>query len=72
MVQIFAYFKDVQILQKLEATKSFVQDDETTPFFLTRQLFIHYGAPNAHVNTVAMYHHLDGQRSMHHESKSSD
>ena len=45
---------------------------EITWFFLVRGLFVHYGAPEVPVNVVAAYHRLDGERSMHHESKTDE
>ena len=65
MVQIFAYFNRIQIVQKLEPTKIFAWDDETTRFFLVRELFIYYGAPDVPVNMVGAYHCLDDERNMH-------
>ena len=38
--------------------------------FFPQQLFTYYGAPDVPVNMVALYHRLDGERSMQHESKS--
>ena len=69
MVQIFAYFEHLQIVQKLELTKIFVWEYEITRFYLARQLFVDYGAQDVPINIVAAYHRLDGERSMHHESK---
>ena len=72
MVQILAYFEHVQIALKIEPMKTFARDDKTTQFFLTQQHFIHYHTPNVHVNMVGGYHGLDGERTMHHQSKSSN
>ena len=66
-VQFFSYFEHTQIVRKIEPRKFFL---EITRFFLTRQLFVYYGAPDVPVNMVASYHHLDGERSMQHEWKS--
>ena len=43
------------------------RDDEFTQFFLTWQLFLEYGGPDVPLNTVAVYHCLGGERSMHYE-----
>ena len=59
-------------MRKLERTKSFAQDDKTTRFFLVRELFIYYGTPDVPVNMVAAYHRLNGERSKHRVSKSSN
>ena len=69
MVQIFAYFEHIKIVQKLEHIIIFAQDGKIFWFFLARQ-HVYYGAPDVPVNVVAAYHHLDGERSMHCESKS--
>ena len=66
MVQIFAYFEHVQTVRKLEPMKNFPQDYDITRFILAKQL-----APDVPVNMVAtVYHSLDGERNMHHESNS--
>ena len=72
MVQIFVYFEHMQIVRKLEPTKIFAQDYDITRLFLAWQLFVYYIAPDVSGNMVATYHHLDGERSMHHESNSSN
>ena len=69
LVQIFAYFEHIQIVWKLEHANFFARDYKITWFFLARQLFVYYGAPDAPVNMVAVYHHLDGERNMNHELK---
>ena len=60
MVQIFAYFEHMQTMQKLEPTK----------FFLGNTKLPDYGTPDVPINMVATYCRFDGERSMHHESKS--
>ena len=70
LVQIFAYFEHVQIVQNLDPTKSFAWGYKIAQFFLTRQFFVYYGAADVTVSVVATYHRLDGERSMHNESKS--
>ena len=72
MVQIFAYFEHIQIMQKLGPMRIFSRDYKSTRFFLAQQLFVYYGASDVPVNMVAAYHRLDGRRSMHHESESSN
>ena len=72
MVQIFMYCKHVKILRELKHTKLLAGDCNITRFFLAGQLFVYYGAPHVHVNLVATYRHVDGKRSMHHESKGSN
>ena len=62
----------IQIVQKLEPTKSSVRDNATIRFFLVRQLFVYYDAPDVLVNMVGAYHCLDGERTMHRESKNSN
>ena len=42
MVQIFAYFERIQIVEKLENTKLFSREYEITRFFTARQLFVYY------------------------------
>ena len=66
------HISNTHVVRKLERTKSFAQDDETTRLFLVRKLFVHYGTPNVPVNMVAPYYRLDGERSMYHVSKSSN
>ena len=61
MVQIFVYFKHIEIMQNLEPTKLLA---EITQFFLVCQRFIHYGTPEVPVNMVPAYHHFDSERSM--------
>ena len=71
MVQIFTYMlysEHKKIVQKFEPMKIFARDDETTQFFLTRQLFVYYDAPDVNVNMVASYYHHNGERSMHRQS----
>ena len=36
-------------------------------FFLVQQLFIYYSPPDVPVNTVASYHRLGGEGSVHDE-----
>ena len=70
--KIFAYFEHMHIVQKLEPTEIFDRDYDITRFFLAWQLFVYYVAPDVPVNMTAAYHGLDGKRSMHHESNSSN
>ena len=44
MVQIIAYFEQMQIVRKLKPTKSFAQEYKFTRLFLARQLLVYYGA----------------------------
>ena len=70
MVLSPAYFKHMQIVQKLEPTKFF---PGITQFFPTRQPFKYYGTPDVPVNMVALYHHgLHSEKSMQHELISSN
>ena len=55
---------------KIRTYKNF--SPENTQFFIAWQLVTYYDAPDVPVNMVAAYHCLDGERSMHHESKSSN
>ena len=57
---------------KLEPPKIFDQDYEIARFSFAWQHFVKYATPDVPVNMLAMYHGLDGERSMHHESKSSN
>ena len=50
MVQIFAYFKYIQIVRTLEPTKVFARVYEITQFYIAWQLFIYFGAPDVPVN----------------------
>ena len=56
--EIFAYFEHMQNVWKLEPTKVFITKYEITQFFLARQCFLYYGAPDVPVNMVhvAVYH----------------
>ena len=72
MPQVFAHFEHIKVVRKVVPTKNFDQDYNIAQFFLTEQLFIWYGAPDVPVSMVAAYHRVDGERSVHHESKSSN
>ena len=71
MVQIFAYFKHIQIVRKLELAKIFPEITSFPDSFFAQQLFVYYlyKTPDVPVNMVATYDRLDGERSMHYESK---
>ena len=62
MAQLFSHFKHMQILQKLEPLKISPWDYKIAQFFLTRQLFVYYSAPDVPVSMVASYHCLDAER----------
>ena len=64
VVQIFAYFEHIQIVQELELAKLFTQD---YPILSHTSSFVCYAAPDVTVSMVASYHCLDGERSMQHE-----
>ena len=61
----FHIFQTYTNCAKIRTYENFSRDDETTRFFLLRQLFIYYGTPDVFVNMVGAYHCLDGERSMH-------
>ena len=65
MVQILAYFEHIQIVQKLEPTKNFSPRLPDSFLHGNFASTIQCSTPDIPVNTVAVHHRLDGEKSMH-------